>query len=87
MALYIRSEEVDRLAHELAAATGETLTRAVGKAIEERLARVRPAGASAEQQRRERAREIILEAQALSRAYGTEPPSKAEIEEMLGMDW
>lgn len=36
MALYIRSDEVDRLARELTAATGEGLTEAVGTALRER---------------------------------------------------
>ena len=39
MALSIKSEDADRLARELAAATGETLTDAVTKALRERLAR------------------------------------------------
>lgn len=41
MALNIKNEEADRLVHELAEATGETLTEAVRRAVEERLARVR----------------------------------------------
>jgi antitoxin VapB len=88
MALYNRSAEVDRLAHELAEATGETLTDAVGRAIAERLRRVRPAAESAARpQRRESVERIVREAQAPSRAYDTKPPSKAEIEAMLGMDY
>jgi antitoxin VapB len=39
MALSIDNEEADRLARELAAATGETLTDAVVAALRERLAR------------------------------------------------
>ena len=41
MALSIKTEEADRLARELAAATHETLTEAVTVALRERLERVR----------------------------------------------
>ena len=41
MALSIKSEDADRLARELAAATGETLTDAVTNALRERLERER----------------------------------------------
>ena len=41
MALSIKTEEADRLARELAAATGESLTEAVTVAIRERLFRLR----------------------------------------------
>jgi len=41
MALSIKSDEADRLARELAATTGETLTDAVTEALRERLARER----------------------------------------------
>lgn len=41
MALNIKDEETDRLARELAAATGETITVAARRAIEERLQRIR----------------------------------------------
>ena len=40
MALNIKNVESDRLAHELAAATGESLTLAVTRALRERLASV-----------------------------------------------
>lgn len=39
MALSIKDPETDRLARELAAATGESLTEAIRRALEERLAR------------------------------------------------
>ena len=42
MALSIKTAEADRLARELAAATGETLTDAVTTALRERLDRIRP---------------------------------------------
>jgi len=41
MGLSIRDRETERLARELARATGETLTQTVRKALEERLARER----------------------------------------------
>jgi antitoxin VapB len=41
MALSIKDPEADRLAREVAKATGETLTMAVVQALRERLARVR----------------------------------------------
>lgn len=41
MALNIKNPEVERLAHELAKATGETLTDAVGSALKERLQQLR----------------------------------------------
>jgi antitoxin VapB len=41
VALNIKDQETDRLARELAAATGESITVAARRAIEERLARVR----------------------------------------------
>lgn len=41
MALNIKDPETDRLARELAAATGESITVAARRALEERLVRVR----------------------------------------------
>lgn len=40
MALYIKNEHVDRLARQLAAVAGESLTRAVLTSLEERLERL-----------------------------------------------
>ncbi len=45
MPLYIRSEEADQLARELAARTGETITEAVTKALRDRLERTPEADA------------------------------------------
>jgi antitoxin VapB len=42
MALSIKDERADRLARELARRTGESLTEAVTRALEERLKRVAP---------------------------------------------
>ncbi|MBW3661000.1 MAG: type II toxin-antitoxin system VapB family antitoxin [Gemmatimonadetes bacterium] len=41
MALSIKNEEADRLARELAGETGESLTEAVTRSLQERLIRVR----------------------------------------------
>jgi antitoxin VapB len=41
MALSIKSIETERIAREIAAKTGESLTRAIQKALEERLERLR----------------------------------------------
>ena len=66
MALNIKDSETDRLARELAAETGETITVAARRAFEERLARVRARRAAqpAEQElqeiiRRGRQREVL----------------------------
>lgn len=88
MALYIRSEEVDHLARELAQATGESITEAVGKALQERLARVKPKEPSpSERERRERAMRHLIRAREICLAEGYRAPTKEEIEEMLGMDY
>ncbi len=42
MAFSIKNPETDRLARQLAAATGEGLTEAIDKAVRERLERLRP---------------------------------------------
>lgn len=47
MALNIKDPETDRIARELAGATGESITVAVRIAMEERLRRVRASGAEA----------------------------------------
>ena len=44
MALSIRDPETDRLARELAALTGESMTEAIREALAERLARTRRGG-------------------------------------------
>jgi antitoxin VapB len=44
MALSIKNPETDKLAHDLAKATGESVTEAVTKAIRDRLDAVRPPG-------------------------------------------
>lgn len=54
MALSIKNDEADRLARELAATTGETLTEAVVMALRERLDRQRTRRAAGVTQRLER---------------------------------
>jgi antitoxin VapB len=56
MALSVKDPEADRLAREVAARTGETLTRAVVVALRERLARLR--GRSKRRRLRDELREI-----------------------------
>ena len=76
MALNIKSEEADRLARELAAATGESITTAVTTALSERLARLRRAPAS-------NAREAELEA-IWERASRIRPIDHRSDDEILG---
>lgn len=63
MALNIKDPETDRIARELASATGESITVAVRIAMEERLRRVRASGA--EDSVRDRINEIIERARSL----------------------
>ena len=86
MALEIRSEQIDRLAQKLAEATGETVEDAVGRAIRERLERVKPRELSPSGER-EDAMTHLWRAREISLAYGVKPMTKEEIEEMLGMDY
>ena len=76
MALNIKSRDADRLARELAALTGESITEAVTKAIEGRL--------DAERQRREQSREQLRQrlleiAERTSRLPVLDPRSADEI--------
>ncbi len=62
MGLNIKNEEAERLARELATATGETVTRAVAVAVRERLDRLREGDQSAAVQRAARVRTIASDA-------------------------
>jgi antitoxin VapB len=62
MALNIKSPEADRLARELTAATGESLTTAVETALRERLERERGRGRSSKIKRRLHALSVELDA-------------------------
>lgn len=53
MALNIKDPETDRLARELAAATGESITVAARRALEERLERVRHSQRASESDHRD----------------------------------
>lgn len=72
MVLNIKDPETDRLARELASATGESITVAARRALQERLARVRAraaaaspdAGGLADIVRRGRARAVLDERSA-----------------------
>jgi antitoxin VapB len=87
LALCIRSEQVDRLARELAAATGESITEAVGKALAERLERVRPHEPSpSERERWQDIRRLCMDAREIARRTGFTPPTREELGEMLGFD-
>jgi antitoxin VapB len=63
VALNIKDPETDRLARELAAATGESITVAARIAIEERLARVRRRGGGSRP-------DVVAEIVARGRARG-----------------
>lgn len=79
MALHIASERVDRLARELAACTGERLTTAVERALEQRLERVRASEADPERAERvEAVRQSILAWRAAAGVDGTGAPAKEE---------
>jgi antitoxin VapB len=58
MGINIKNHESERLARELAAATGETVTRAVTEAVRERLERVRASDNNAAAERAARIRRI-----------------------------
>lgn len=78
MPLNIKDAETDRLARELAAATGESLTRAIGTALSERLERVRD---------RPRGQDLASELDAIARHCAALPllDDRPE-EEILGYD-
>lgn len=76
MALNIKDRETDRLARELAKATGETITEALKKALIERLERTRPRKLS----RLDELNEIALRCAALPDVDRRSP------DEILGYD-
>lgn len=79
MALNIKDPETDRLARELAAATGESITVAARRALEERLQRVRARAAVHPEQHHE-LDEIVRRGRARSTKDGRTP------EEIVGYD-
>lgn len=62
MSLNIKNEEAERLARQLAATTGESVTRAVAVAVRERLDRMQHAGQTEAARRATRVREIANDA-------------------------
>lgn len=84
MALSIKDSETERLAAEVAALTGETKTRAVRVALEERKQKLAQRRISAN--RGERLRRLLEEEiwPQIPREILGQPISKAEREEILG---
>lgn len=80
MALSIKSAETDRLARELAALTGESITEAVTKALAQRLDRERRARRARSEAMRLRLREIA------ERAAGLPVLDPRPDDEILGYD-
>jgi antitoxin VapB len=80
MALSIRDPETDRLARELAQLTGETMTRAIRTALEERLARQR----HQREQDVEKRREAIME--VLERVWAMPVLDERCPDEIIGYD-
>lgn len=76
MALNIKDDGADRLARELAAETGESLTTAVAVAVRERLERLR--GAVPREQRRQELMHIA------ERSAGRRVRDRRSAEEILG---
>ena len=67
MALHIQDPETDKLARELSAVTGETITQAVNIALRDRLRSVAPARAEAE---------YIARIEAIAARLGAMPPRR-----------
>ncbi|MBN9533181.1 MAG: type II toxin-antitoxin system VapB family antitoxin [Alphaproteobacteria bacterium] len=82
MALHIRHEETERLARELAKRTGETLTAAVHKALEERLNQVERQDTETETKLLAEMRKISTQAAALFRASGETKTSTEMLDEL-----
>jgi hypothetical protein len=86
MALHIASERVDRLARELASVTGERLTTAVERALEQRLERVHAAAADpVRTERVARLRETLLAWRERAGVDGSAAPTKQEYDELWGL--
>lgn len=86
MALHIASPRVDRLARELAARTGEPLTTAVERALEQRLDRLGHGLADPEREERlARVREHVRRCREAALAAGSVPPTKEEYDALSGM--
>ncbi len=78
MALHIDNPDVERKVRMLAAATGETMTDAIGAAVEQRLSSVR-------QSRTKPQQETVESIQELVRSFGLQPINHGLTEdEILG---
>jgi antitoxin VapB len=82
MALHIRHEETERLARELARRTGETLTEAISKALEERLAKIALSDQAAEDEYVARLTAISDRAAAAIKAAGVTQTSTEMLDEL-----
>ncbi len=82
MALHIRHEETERLARELARRTGETLTEAISKALEERLAKIALSDQAAEDEYVARLTAISDRAAAAFKAAGVTHTSTEMLDEL-----
>ncbi|MGD0801197.1 MAG: type II toxin-antitoxin system VapB family antitoxin [Terracidiphilus sp.] len=79
MALSIKSPEADRLARQLAAVTGETITIAITVAMRERLAR--------EERRREEKQALVADLMAIAHHCASLPVLDTRTEdEIMGWD-
>lgn len=82
MALHIRQERTEKLAREVAKRTGETLTAAVHKALEERLARLGTQKREDEERMLRDLREISQRSAAAFRATGETRTSTELLDEL-----
>jgi antitoxin VapB len=82
VALHIRQQQTEKLARELASRTGETLTAAVHKALEERLDRMRQHDTQAEKELLAEMRKISDKAAAMFRASGETKTSRELLDEL-----
>lgn len=79
MALHIASDRVDQLARKLARLTGERLTAAIERTLEERLQRMQARPVDPERaERLARMRENVRQCREANLAAGATPPTKAE---------
>lgn len=75
MALSIKTEEADRLARQLAALAGETMTEAVTRSLRERLERLQ---SNRKDNKDERSNRLLHTAENIRAKYELEPVSKEE---------
>lgn len=83
MALSIKTEEADRLARELAALTGETMTQTVTRALRERLDRLQAERRSSQAGI---AASLLEVAEEIRESFALQPISKSEWDALWGED-